>query len=664
MIQILVIKKEVSKLASFNHLKNETSPYLKQHAENPVDWYPWGEEAFKEAKRRGVPIFLSIGYSTCHWCHVMERESFTDQKTAALLNKYFVAVKVDREERPDIDQLYMDVCRAMTGSGGWPLSIFMTADKKPFYAATYIPKDDKYGRIGLLSLLPQIYELWLNDREQLLNHSENVIRHLKNEQNSSHQALKLNQEVITETLNILTKIYDQKYAGFGKEPKFPMAQYLMFLLDQGQESSESEYLAMTEETLAAMRAGGIFDQLGGGFHRYSTDREWELPHFEKMLYDQALMIYSYAEAYQITENDLYLDTIEKTVAYLKREMRAQDGAFYSAEDADSEGIEGKFYLWDKKEIANILSEKEYQEFFEVFKEKKQNKINLSLRRAEDFAKIPEIKAKLFRERKKRQRPAKDRKILTDWNGLAVAALAKAGFVTENEEYISLAAETADFILAEMRDQAGNLVHSYHQKKASAVDNLSDYAFLLWGLIELYQATLKNEYLIRAENISKKMTARFWDQKSGGFYFTAAENNELFLRQKKTEDSAIPSANSIACFNLLKLSHLLNDADLREKVDEMLTVFAAEIAAAPASHIFMLLSLKYFENPFKEINIYGSLDDPKVKKLLSYLRHNYKPGILLKINQSEKVKGDSKFSLCSNFLCGEKNKDLEAIISKL
>jgi uncharacterized protein YyaL (SSP411 family) len=418
---------------------------------------------------------------------------------------------------------------------------------------------------------------------------------------------------------------------------------------------------MTKESLYSMRAGGIFDQLGGGFHRYSTDREWDLPHFEKMLYDQALLIQIYSQAYQISNKDIYLDTIKKTVAYLKREMRDENGSFYSAEDADSEGIEGKFYLWKKKEIENILSKKEYKEFLRVFKEQNQNKITLSLKNAEDFAEIPEIKAKLFKARKRRVRPAKDKKILTDWNGLAAAALAKAGFVTDNQEYISLAEKTADFIFDNMRDKAGNLVHSYHEGSYSEVDNLNDYAFLLWAFVELYQSTLKNEYLIKAERIIKTMIDRFWDQKSGGFYFTAAENNELFLRQKKTEDSAIPSANSISCYNMLKLSHLLNDYDLREKVDEMITTFSSEIVSSPANHIFMILSYKYLENPFKEINIYGSLNDPKVKELLNYLRKNYKPQILLKFNPSvEKI----KFSICSNFICGARTSNVNDIVSDL
>ncbi|MFW5735750.1 MAG: thioredoxin domain-containing protein [Halanaerobium sp.] len=651
----------MSKLASLNHLKNETSPYLKQHADNPVDWYPWGKEAFEEAERRGVPVFLSIGYSTCHWCHVMEKESFTDQKTAEMINKYFVAVKVDREERPDIDQVYMDVCKAMTGSGGWPLSIFMTADKKPFYAATYIPKDDKYGRRGLLSLLPQIYDLWVNDRNKLLNHSENVINHLKKEQKSSGAEVKLKPDVITKTLNILSEIYDEKYAGFGNEPKFPMPHYLIFLLEQWRESSVSEYLTMAEESLASMRAGGIFDQLGGGFHRYSTDREWNLPHFEKMLYDQALLIYSYAQAYQITQKDLYLDTINKTAAYLKREMRDQNGSFYAAEDADSEGVEGEFYFWNKKEIEDILTEKEYKEFFKVFNEQQQQEITLSLKQAEYFNAVPEIREKLFKEREKRVRPDQDKKILTDWNGLAIAALARAGFVTADQEYIALAEKNADFIYENMRDKNGNLVHSYYQGKASAVDNLNDYAYLLWAFVELHQATLKNEYLIKAEKILKTMIDKFWDKKTGGFYFTAAENNELFLRQKKTEDSAIPSANSIACYNMLKLSHLLNNAELREKVDQMLKTFSARINSSPASHIFMVLTYQYLENPFKEINIFGNLNDQKVIELLTYLQNNYNPQVLLNFDSAA---GKSKFSLCKNFVCGERTGDLNKIIGEL
>ena len=651
----------MNKLAELNHLKNETSPYLKQHADNPVDWYPWGEEAFKEAERRGVPVFLSIGYSTCHWCHVMERESFTDQKTAEMINKYFVAVKVDREERPDIDQIYMDVCKAMTGGGGWPLSIFMTADKKPFYAATYIPKEDKHGRMGLLNLLPQIYDLWLNDRDKLLNNSKKVIKHLQKQQNNRQQQLKNNQQITTKTLNILEKIYDQKYAGFGSEPKFPMPHYLIYLLKMQSKASDNKYLEIAEASLDSMRAGGIFDQLGGGFHRYATDRKWEVPHFEKMLYDQALLIYSYAEAYQANGKELYLDTIKKTVSYLKREMRDQNGCFYSAEDADSEGIEGKFYFWDKKEIEEILSEAEYQEFFEVFKEQNSNKITLSLKKAEDFDKLPEIKAKLFKKRKKRVRPLKDKKILTDWNGLTAAALAKAGFVTNNQEYISLAEETANYIFENRRDQAGNLVHSYHQGKASAVDNLDDYASLLWAFLELHQATLKKEYLIKAEKIVKTMTARFWDQKAGGFYFTAAENNEFFLRQKKTEDSAIPAANSTASYNMLRLSHLLNEPELRDKVEQMLNTFASEINAAPASHIFMVLAYKYLENPFQELNIYGDLNNPKITRLFDYLRNNYQPNLLLNFNSEA---GKSEFSLCSNFVCGERTDNLKEITAKL
>jgi len=649
---------------SYNHLRDEKSPYLKQHAQNPVDWYPWGEEAFKEAEKRGVPIFLSIGYSTCHWCHVMERESFTDQETAALINKYFVAVKVDREQRPDIDQVYMDVCRAMTGSGGWPLSIFMTADKRPFYAATYIPKNDKYNRSGLLTLLPQIYDLWLNEREKLLNHSENVIRHLKKEQRETEQGQKPDRKVISQTADILSRIYDEEYAGFGSKPKFPMPQYLIFLMELAAENSDADYLKIAEKSLIAMRAGAIFDQLGGGFHRYSTDRKWELPHFEKMLYDQALLIYTYAAAYQLSKKDIYLDTINKTASYLKREMRNQNGSFYSAEDADSEEIEGKFYFWTKKEIKSILSETEYQDFFKVFKEKNKNKFTLSLKAAEAFAEAEAFRAKLFQQRNKRIRPAQDKKILTDWNALTAVGLAKAGFITDNQEYISLAEKTAAYIFNNLQDEDGNLFHSFYQGGYSEVDNLNDYAFLLWALVELYQATLNNKYLLKAKKIAEKMIDRFWDQKAGGFYFTAEDKSELFLRQKKTEDSAIPSANSIACYNLLRLSHLLEDYDLRKKAEEMLSTFSAAVTAAPASHIFMLLAYKYLEKPFKEINIYGSLDAPEVNKLLNYLRGNYRPDLLLKFHPAAETESKVEFSLCSNFSCGEKTDNLEHIISEL
>ncbi len=646
-------------MTKYNHLKGESSPYLKQHAENPVDWYPWSKEAFKEAEQRDVPVFLSIGYSTCHWCHVMEKESFTDKEVADLINQYFVAVKVDREERPDIDKLYMEACQAMTGSGGWPLTIFMTADKKPFYASTYLPKEDKYGRKGLLSILPEIHNLWITQRDKLLIASNNVVSHLQKQEDETK--IELSEELLIKTSDILEKIYDEKYSGFGKEPKFPMPQYLLFLLHLWKENSEEKYLEMIEDTLKAMRAGGIFDQLGKGFHRYSTDREWEIPHFEKMLYDQALLIYTYSEVYQATGEKIYADVVEEIIEYLKRDMMADNGCFYSAEDADSDGVEGGYYFWNKAELQNLLSTEEYSLLLEHFKLQEQNRINLTLRNIGSYNKIPEIKEKLFALREKRKRPSKDKKILTDWNALIIVGLAKAGFVFANNDYLKIAENIVRFIFDKMSRKSGRLVHSYFEGNISETDNLNDYAYLLWGLIELHQATLKNEYLIKAENISRVMFENFWDEKDGGFYFTAKDNDELFIRQKKAIDSAIPSANSIACYNILRLSHLKDNFEYREKAGEMLNVFSKAVDSSPANHIFLLLSYHYLQNPFTEINIHGDLKNAKVEQLLNSIRKKFIPRIIINFNQSSE---ESKFSICKDFVCGEQTKNINEVLAEL
>jgi hypothetical protein len=649
----------VDKLAKYNHLKGESSPYLKQHEENPVDWYPWSKEAFEEAERRDVPVFLSIGYSTCHWCHVMEKESFTDKEVADMINQYFVAVKVDREERPDIDKLYMEACQAMTGSGGWPLTIFMTADKKPFYATTYLPKEDKYGRKGLLSILPEIHNLWVNQRDKLLIASNNVVSHLQKQENE--RKIELNEELMKKTSDILARIYDKKYHGFGKEPKFPMPQYLIFLLHFWNENEEEQSLKMVEETLKAMRAGGIFDQLGKGFHRYSTDREWEIPHFEKMLYDQALLIYTYTEAYQATGEKIYADVVKEIIEYLKRDMMAENGCFYSAEDADSDGVEGGYYFWSKTELQDVLNTEEYSILLKYFKLQNQNRINLTLKNIDAYNKIPEIKEKLFAIREKRKRPAKDKKILTDWNALIIAAMAKAGFVFANKEYIKIAENIVHFIFDKMSKKSGRLAHSYFDGSISETDNLNDYAYLIWGLIELHQATLKNEYLIKAEKISSVIFENFWDQKDGGFYFTAEDNDELFIRQKQAIDSAIPSANSIACFNILKLSHLKDNFKYREKAGELLNTFSKAVDSSPANHIFLLLSYHYLQNPFTEIKINGDLKSAKVDQFLNSIRKKYLPRTLINYRQSNE---ETSFSICKDFVCGEATKNINEVLHEL
>lgn len=646
-------------LNSYNNLKDENSPYLKQHADNPVNWYPWGDEAFKKAKEKDLPIFLSIGYSTCHWCHVMAEESFEDEEVAKMLNQYFISIKVDREERPDIDALYMDLCQAMTGSGGWPLSIFMTADKKPFYAATYIPKENKYGRKGLLSILPEIHNLWTEEREKLLQASENIASHLA--KININQKAEIKSDILEKTAQEIANNYDNQYGGFGSSPKFPMYQYLLFLLHYWKKTDEQKYLSILEKTLQKMRAGGIYDQLGWGFHRYSTDREWEMPHFEKMLYDQALMIYIYSSVYQATSKDIYADVVKEIISYLENEMLAEEGAFFAAEDADSEGEEGKYYLWQKEELKSILSNEEFQKIAEVFNIKTSKNINLNLKNIQDYNNLENIKDKLLQYRKKRIRPGKDEKILTDWNGLLIAALAKAAFVLKDNKYLKLAEDAEKFIHKHMKTTKGRLAHSYYQGKKSEVDNLNDYSFLLWALIELYQATLKDEYLIKAEKTAKIMKEYFWDQNQGAFHFSSKDNKDLFLKQIKARDNSLPSANSTAAFNFLKLAHLKDDLSYQEDSEKIIAAFSDKINKLPSNYIFLVLSNYYLYNPFVELKIHGDKKYPLAQELIENIRARYLPDYLLKQQKNDQ---NNKLSVCRDFTCQMPTDNLNEILKEI
>jgi len=642
----------------YNHLKGEENPYLKQHVDNPVDWYPWGEDAFKKAKEKDMPIFLSIGYSTCHWCHVMEEESFTDKKVAEILNKNFVAVKVDREERPDIDKLYMEVCKTMTGGGGWPLTIFMTPDKKPFHATTYIPKNDKYGRKGLFTILPEIISLWENKRDRIEHTSNDILSQFKSQENSNKVDLK--ESLLTDTVSILERIYDDTYGGFGNTPKFPMPHYLLFLLRYWNSISYSKSINMVQKTLDSMRSGGIYDQIGFGFHRYSTDRKWQTPHFEKMLYDQALLIYTYIEAYQVTNNKIYKDTAKEVIKYLKREMLSNTGCFYSAEDADSDGVEGKYYLWEREELKNLLNPKEFNLIKKIFNIDKSDDINLTLKDIGYYDKIPEIKEKLFKFREKKNSPGKDNKILTDWNGLTIAALAKAGFVLDSDEYIKMAEKAAKYIYEKMKTKDNRLAHSFCNKKITKVNNLDDYSYYLWGLIELYQATFNKIYLTWAVNITDEMIKYFWDDE-GGFYFTSKENSELFLRQKEGSDSAIPSSNSIAAYNLLRLSHITDDLSYKKKAEKTINAFSDKISRSPINYIFLLLTYYRIENPFIEIKIIGNKNDDLSKRLINKIRDKYLSDIVLKYEEKDE---ETKISICQDFVCKQPTTNLGDILKYL
>jgi uncharacterized protein YyaL (SSP411 family) len=643
----------------FNRLIHESSPYLLQHAANPINWFPWGQEAFETAKREDKPIFVSIGYSTCHWCHVMERESFSDKEVAELLNKNFIAIKVDREERPDIDSVYMTVTQALTGSGGWPMTIFMTPDKKPFYAGTYFPKHQRWGRPGMMELLPKIAEAWRNDRQKVLTSADQITQHVIR-LSSRQPGTKLDQEILGQARQFFVQAYDPEYGGFVKSPKFPSPHQLNFLLRRYYHTRDKQALAMVEKTLTQMRLGGIYDQLGFGFHRYSTDARWLVPHFEKMLYDQAMLIMAYTEAYQATGKAFYAMVAEEIITYVLRDMTSAQGGFYSAEDADSEGIEGKFYLWTPKEIKTLLGEKDAALFNQVFNVKDggnfedagpghhidQNILHLQ-KPLPELAKevgIPENQLNkqlevsrqiLFDARQKRIHPFKDDKILTDWNGLMIAALAKAGYVLDKQAYTTAASTAADFILQNLTADNGRLLKSYRKGKAGSAAHLNDYAFMVWGLIELYQATYKANYLADAITLNEQMLAHFWDEQNGGLYITADDGEELLVRSKEIYDGAIPSGNSVAVYNLLRLAHMTGKTDYMEKAEGIIKAFSDPVKQYPAGHSQLMVALEYALNPNYEVVIVGEPQKQDTRLMLAALRRPFIPEKIVLFRTTDK-----------------------------
>jgi uncharacterized protein YyaL (SSP411 family) len=631
-----------------NRLVNESSPYLQQHATNPINWYPWGQEAFEAAKREDKPIFLSIGYSTCHWCHVMEHESFSDKEVAALLNQNFISIKVDREERPDIDHVYMAVTQALTGSGGWPMTIIMTPDKKPFYAGTYFPKTSRLGRPGLMELLPKIADVWRNDREKVLDSADRITQHIAR-LGDSRPGSNLDRQILDQAQAYFVQAYDPDHGGFGQSPKFPSPHQLSFLLRRYHQTQDPQTLAMVEKTLTQMRLGGIYDQLGFGFHRYSTDAQWLVPHFEKMLYDQAMLIMVYTEAYQATGKAFYAGVVEEIITYILRDMTSAEGGFLSAEDADSEGIEGQFYLWTPVEIEKILGAKEAALFLKIFNVKEggnfedagpghnidQNILHLQQplpqlssemgisenqlrRRLEDGRRM------LFGEREKRIHPFKDDKILTDWNGLMIAALAKAGNVLDNRQYTAAAAKAADFILQNLTDDQGRLLKRYRKGKAGLNAHLNDYAFMVWGLLELYQATFEIEYLKDAIDLNQQMLSHFRDEQNGGLFLTADDAEKLLVRSKTIYDGAIPSGNSVAVFNLLRLGHLTGNTQYLTKAEQIIKSFSAEVTKYPAGHSQLMVALQFALNPNHEVVIVGKPLENDTMTMLTALRKPFLP----------------------------------------
>jgi len=621
-----------------NHLSNQKSPYLLQHAKNPVNWYPWGEEAFVKAQEEDKPIFLSIGYSTCHWCHVMAHESFEDDEVAELMNDAFISIKVDREERPDIDKVYMTVCQMMTGSGGWPLTIIMTPEKKPFFAGTYFPKHTRFGRIGLIDLIKRIKELWNNQRSELVNSADQISFNLQNIDQESPGEI-FTEGTLRKAYQLLLREFDATNGGFGNRPKFPTPHNLIFLLRFWKRTGEKKALEMVEKTLQEMRKGGIYDHIGFGFHRYSTDSIWLVPHFEKMLYDQALIAIAYIEAYQATKNEEYKKTAQEIFTYVLRDMMSKEGGFYSAEDADSEGEEGKFYVWSEKELESILDKDELDLAIKIFniKEsgnyleeatgKRTNKNILYLNNnleGEIQERIERIRIKLFNERKNRIHPHKDNKILTDWNGLMIAALAKAATVFHDDEYLNFAKKTVNFILSNLRDSNQKLLHRYKDGISEINGYLTDYAFFIWGLIELYEATFDIFYLKTALELHEIQNKDFWDKVIGGFYFTADNSEKLLTRQKEIYDGAIPSGNSIALINLLRLSYLTGNYKLEEKADTLNRVFSEKIKANPLAYTQFLVAIDFAIGPSYSLVIGGNTDDNDTNEMIRAINNSYIP----------------------------------------
>ncbi|MFL0269883.1 thioredoxin domain-containing protein [Candidatus Clostridium radicumherbarum] len=659
-----------------NKLINEKSPYLLQHAHNPVDWYPWGAEAFSRAVSEDKPIFLSIGYSTCHWCHVMERESFEDDEVAEVLNKYFISIKVDKEERPDIDSIYMSVCQALTGSGGWPMTILMTSDKKPFYAGTYFPKISKYGRPGLMDVLYSVEEAWRTRKEDLINSSKTIVDAVSKSEYISNKE-KLSEDTLKKGYKEQRNNFDPTFGGFGNSPKFPIPHNLLFLLRYNYSFSDKESLEIVEKTLESMYKGGIFDHIGFGFSRYSVDRKWLVPHFEKMLYDNALLALGYTEAFHATKKEFYKEAADKIFTYILRDMTSPEGGFFSAEDADSEGIEGKFYLWDYKEVINILGDEDGSLFCKYYDitldgnfEKKNipNLISMDLHEIEDDkilkSKLENLRAKLFEEREKRIHPHKDDKILTSWNGLMIAALSYGGRVLKNNNYIDAARSAVKFIFKNLVREDSRLLARYRDGEAAHLGYLEDYAFLIWGLIELYESTFETEYLSKALELNSEMLILFSDEK-GGFYLYGADSEELIIRPKEIYDGALPSGNSAAAYNLIRLARITGDSTLEEEAQKVFDTFAGTISNNPSNYSLALIACIFNFKDTKEIVIAGDKKDPDTQKYMEIINEKYLPLSTLILNNKnentlEKFKSlndkqmlgnKSTVYICQNFTCG-------------
>lgn len=671
-----------------NRLVHESSPYLLQHQNNPVDWFPWGEEAIERSRREDKPIFLSIGYSACHWCHVMEHESFENEAIARLLNENFVPIKVDREERPDLDQIYMNAVQMLTGHGGWPMSVFLTPELKPFYGGTYWPPQSARGMPGFDQILAAVIDAWKNRREAVLNAAEQLTAELRNVGAVAEgDASELNLGLIHSAVNQLQRAFDHTYGGFGQAPKFPHPMDLQLLVREAQRSGQEGPLEMVRLTLDRMAAGGIYDHLGGGFARYSVDARWLVPHFEKMLYDNALLTGAYLDAYLVTGDERYARVVRETLDYIVREMTDPTGGFYSTEDADSEGEEGLFYTWTPAEIAAVLGDERAAVFCRVYdvseagnfegrsilnlpKTLEQCAMILGREPAELSATLAEDRAKLFAAREKRVRPGRDDKVIVSWNGLMIDAMARADAALDTADYRSYATGAADFILEQMRRDDGRLLHTSRAGIAKLDAYLDDYASLANALVSLYEVTTNERWIDEAVALMDIVLGKFTDPAGSGFYYTASDHEELIARTKELTDSSTPSGNGLAATALLRLGHLLGRSDYLDAAERTLTAALPVMQRVPTAAGQMLIALDRYLGPSHELVLLGGFSKPEALDAWGLVNRRFLPRSVLAIRDRDHLKlgvphskaldavfagkesadGEPVLYVCRNFAC--------------
>ena len=664
------------------------------HEKSP---YPWGDEAFERAQVEDKPIFLSIGYSTCHWCHVMERESFEDPEVAGMMNELVISIKVDREERPDLDHIYMMVCQLMTGSGGWPLNILMTPDKKPYFAGTYIPKQTRLGRTGIMDLIPRLAQVWTEQRDDVNASAEKIVTALKSVDRDNQEG-ELDEAALPMTFQQLVERFDEKHGGFGEAPKFPTPHNILFLLRHWKRTGDRKALDMVEKTLMDIQRGGIHDHVGFGFHRYATDQTWLVPHFEKMLYDQAFLVMAYVEAYQAAGQKAYEETARNVLTYVLRDMTDSEGGFYSAEDADSEGVEGEFYVWSEEEIRGILHPEEADLIIKVFNIEKDGNfldesaktrtganilhlqkslpeiaLDLKISKQEIQNRWTAARRKLFTVREKRIHPYKDDKVLTDWNGLMIAALAKASAAFGDPQYAEAAAKAVGFVFERLRKPDGRLMHRYRDGDAAIHGNLDDYAFLIWGLIELYEATFDARHLKAALELNGLMLKHFWDDKAGGLYFSPDYGEALIVRKKEFYDGAVPSGNAVAMWNMLRLGRITANPRLEKRGVDIGRAFSKAVKQFPSAYTQFMVAVDFAVGPRYEVVIVGQPEAKDTKEMLKALAGCFTPNVVALLRPAvksaeidsladyltsyESLNGKATAYVCTNFACNAPTTDV-------